>query len=95
MPPAKGPLWKYFIAGTKQNGSHIRAHCQDYIEKKNHDPSGVSQLLAVPRYADLLENDAGASENEEGMNLKPRSGLVKSCAGWQKEMAKWVVDEQT
>ena len=36
----------------------------------------------------------GASENEEGMNLKPWSGLVKLRAGWQKEMAKWVVDEQ-
>jgi len=34
MPSTKGPLWNYFIAGTKQNGSHVRAHCCGCIEKK-------------------------------------------------------------
>ena len=34
------------------------------------------------------------SENEEEPDPKPRSGLVKSRAGWRKEMAKWVQDEQ-
>jgi hypothetical protein len=33
MPPPKGILWKYFLAGEKQNSSHIRAHCCDCIEK--------------------------------------------------------------
>ena len=34
MPPSKGILWNYFLAGNKQNGSHIRAHCRGCIEKK-------------------------------------------------------------
>jgi hypothetical protein len=61
---------------------------------KNHDPTGISQLLAVPWYADLLEDDAEASANDKEPNPKPRSGLVKSRAGWRREMANWVQDEQ-
>jgi hypothetical protein len=34
MPPTKGILWNYFLAGEKQNGSHIRAHCRGCIEKE-------------------------------------------------------------
>ena len=34
------------------------------------------------------------SENEEEPVLKPQSGLVKLGAGWCKEIAKWVQDEQ-
>ena len=34
MPSSKGPLWKYFLAGAKQNGSHVRAHCRGCIEKQ-------------------------------------------------------------
>ena len=34
MVPTKGILWTYFLAGEKQNGSHIRAHCWGCIEKE-------------------------------------------------------------
>jgi hypothetical protein len=34
MPPSKGILWNYFLAGEKQNGSHMRAHCRGCIEKE-------------------------------------------------------------
>ena len=44
------------------------------------------ELLAVPRYADLLEEDV---REEEGL----QSALVKSRDGWRKEMTKWVQDE--
>lgn len=27
MPPTKGPLWKFFHAGEKQNSSHYKAYC--------------------------------------------------------------------
>ncbi|KAG6908652.1 hypothetical protein DXG01_003745 [Tephrocybe rancida] len=33
MPPPKGPIWEYFIAGDKQNESHVHAHCRGCIEK--------------------------------------------------------------
>ena len=54
---------------------------EEWTKRKNHDPTGVSQLLAVPRYADLLEDGANVSENEEEPDPKPWSGLVKSRAG--------------
>ena len=57
---------------------------------QHHDPIGISQLLAVPWYADLLEDDAEVSANDEKPNPEPRSGLVKLHAGWWREMAKWV-----
>ena len=67
---------------------------EEWTKCKNHDPTGISQLLAVPWYADLLEDGTDVSENEEEPVLKPWSGLVKLGAGWCKEMAKWVQDEQ-
>ena len=70
---------------------------EERAKRKNHDPNGVLQLLAVPRYADLLENDADMAEDEgepAPLNPKPQSGLVKSRAAWRKEMAKWVQEEQ-
>jgi hypothetical protein len=47
----------------------------------------------VPRYANLLEEDANASNEEDG-GLRPQLRLVKSCEGWRKEMAKWVQDKR-
>ena len=32
MPPAKGPLWQFFLAGEKQNTAHARAHCYGCLE---------------------------------------------------------------
>ena len=40
MPPMKGPIWEFFLAGEKQNGSHNRAHCRGCVEK--HRPDGAS-----------------------------------------------------
>ncbi len=40
MPPSKGPIWKHFLPGEKQNGSHLRAHCLGCIEKQR--PAGVA-----------------------------------------------------
>jgi hypothetical protein len=62
-------------------------------KRKNHDESKVADLLAVPRYADLLEEAANSGDEEEGTS-KARSGLVKSREGWRNEMARWVQMEQ-
>lgn len=58
--------------------------------------SNVAHLLAVPRYADILEDDADmdTSEDEDLQNPKARSGLIKSRSGWRKGMAKWIQEEQ-
>ena len=54
MPPTKGPLWDHFLAGTKQNGSHIRAHCHGCIERKRpagdiveYDENGNPKLVST------------------------------------------------
>ncbi|KAJ7237891.1 ribonuclease H-like domain-containing protein [Mycena haematopus] len=48
-----------------------------------HDPTTVSGLLSVPRYADAIE----AGDDEDGVQS---SKLVKSGAAWRAEVAKWV-----
>jgi hypothetical protein len=40
MPAPKGPLWKYFLIGSKQNKTHYRAHCIGCIQ--NECPTGVA-----------------------------------------------------
>ncbi|KAF8888469.1 ribonuclease H-like domain-containing protein [Gymnopilus junonius] len=80
-------------------GADIRAlhkeagFIEECTKRKNHDDAKVAKLLVVPRYADLVEEEANLSnEKEEGIS-KAQSGLVKSREGWQKEMAKWVQTE--
>ncbi|KAF8964926.1 ribonuclease H-like domain-containing protein [Flammula alnicola] len=65
---------------------------EDRAKRQNHEKARVAELLAVPRYADLLE-DAGETAEDEEPSKCP-SGLVKSREGWRKEMAKWVQEEQ-
>ena len=62
-------------------------------KRQNNDKSSISELLAVPRYADLVEEDAETSEEEPGHG-KTRTGVVKSCEGCRKEMKKWVEEER-
>jgi len=62
-------------------------------KRKNHDEASVTDLLAVPRYADLLEEEPHASGDEEGLS-KHQSALIKSREGWRKEMGKWVQEER-
>ncbi|KAF5387115.1 hypothetical protein D9615_001638 [Tricholomella constricta] len=65
----------------------------DRVKRQNHDQRKVAELLAVPRYADLLEEDDNSSEDNEPAERR-RSGLIKSREAWQGEMAKWIQDEQ-
>ena len=43
----------------------------------------------MPQYTDLLEDEGDISEAAES-----QLGLIKSCKGWWKEMAKWVEEER-
>jgi len=62
-------------------------------KRQNHDKTKVSELLTVPRYADLVKEHAETSE-EEPDHGKTRSGLIKSREGWWKAMKKWVEEER-
>ncbi|KAJ7903186.1 ribonuclease H-like domain-containing protein [Mycena leptocephala] len=53
-----------------------------------HDPTKVSGLLSVPRYADALEAD-----EDEGEGPRP-SKLIRSAAAWRVEVNKWVRSAQ-
>lgn len=52
-------------------------------KRKNHKSTGIN-LLAVPRYSDLLEDMDAEDESERGR------ALVTSEASWRTEMAKWI-----
>ena len=65
---------------------------EEHGKRQNHEQNKVSELLKVPRYADLLEDDC-PSEDEQELS-RSRSALVKSRAGWRKEMATWVQKAQ-
>ena len=86
-----------------QVGADIRAeHMEvgfitDRTKRTNHDEIKVPELLAVPRYADLVEEDRSAGSSEEENEVRrPRaqSGLVRSRVGWRKEMKKWIREER-
>jgi hypothetical protein len=32
MPPSKGPLWKFYYQGEKQNSSQFKAYCKGCIQ---------------------------------------------------------------
>ena len=60
---------------------------QARAKRQNHDSERIANLLAVPRYADIVE-DNDSVEEERG-----RSNLVKSHGGWRNEMKKWIEQE--
>ncbi|KAJ7157779.1 hypothetical protein C8R46DRAFT_1039997 [Mycena filopes] len=53
------------------------------VARSVHDPTKVSGLLSVPRYADALEADDG------DLTTRPEK-MVKSAAAWRIEVAKWI-----
>jgi hypothetical protein len=77
-------------------GANIRSsqkeagYVEEHAKQQNHEQNTVADLLKVPQYADLLDDNNNADANEDG----EESGLVKSCKGWRKEMAKWVQEVQ-
>ncbi|KAF8878171.1 ribonuclease H-like domain-containing protein [Gymnopilus junonius] len=83
-------------------GASIRAShkeeglVEDHEKRKNHKDSKLGELLVVPRYADLLEEDEGDAADNQSIGGEPqdKSGLVKTQAGWRKEMSKWVQKER-
>ena len=83
----------HYQVGTDIRVSHKEAgFVENRRKRKNHDGAKVADLLAVPWYANLLEEDVNASNEEDG-ELRPRPQLVKTREGWRKEMVKWVQDE--
>jgi hypothetical protein len=83
----------YYQVGVDIRTSQMEAgYIDERGKRKNHDNANGTGLLAVPRYADLLE-EGHTSDKESGLS-KPRSGLVKSRDGWWREMAKWVQEER-
>jgi hypothetical protein len=92
MPPTKGPLWKFYYQGEKQNSSQFKAYCKGCIQQKNYEDNQVQGLLTVPRYADILE--CGAADEEGNDGETPKSALVTSASAWCCELAKWVEEEK-
>jgi hypothetical protein len=80
--------------GANIRSEHIANRLVEARDKrKNHSEDNVSALLAVPRYADVLDGGEG-SENEEGSTQGPRSTLVHSAESWRQVMQKWIEEER-
>ncbi|KAJ7237414.1 hypothetical protein C8J57DRAFT_1529466 [Mycena rebaudengoi] len=74
--------------GSSIRSEHVEAGFIDPRQKrKNHDESRVASLIAVPQYADLLENEESDDEAEE----RTSSRLVNSQGAWRKLYTSWVV----
>jgi hypothetical protein len=56
-------------------------------KRKNHADSRVADLIAVPQYADLLDNE---EESEEDEAEHTSSCLVNSRNAWRKTYVSWV-----
>ncbi|KAK7021681.1 hypothetical protein R3P38DRAFT_3196501 [Favolaschia claudopus] len=79
-------------------GASIRAgHLAEGLRKqreprKNHDVKRVAELIAVPKYADLLEQNEDVDADSDGAEaVKVSSRLVDSQAAWRKVYTHWVV----
>jgi hypothetical protein len=74
--------------GADLRASHKTAgFVQARAKRQNNDSERIAKLLAVPRYADILE-DNDSVEEERG-----QSKLVKSHGVWRTEMKKWIEQE--
>ncbi|EJD46725.1 hypothetical protein AURDEDRAFT_123867 [Auricularia subglabra TFB-10046 SS5] len=74
--------------GAQIRQEHLRDGLREPRDpRKVHDEARAAELLAVPRYADALEQDeAGDEDDIEGTQ---KVALIKSAAAWRKELAKW------
>ncbi|KAK7693997.1 hypothetical protein QCA50_003573 [Cerrena zonata] len=72
---------------------------QDRDKRKNHSDERVQTLLHVPRYGDVLEDDADDSDVGEASTQPStsniRTHLVTSRAAWRRELAKWQQEQLT
>ena len=81
------------VGADIQSSQREEGLVEERAKRKNHEANKVAELLKVPRYADILEDDVDATMDAEGSS-RPKSALVTSCEGWRKEMARWVQEEQ-
>ncbi len=73
-----------------QVGADIRASqkdaglIQERLKRQNHKATRVAELLAVPRYADVIveEKEGAESDTGEGQQQR-RPGLIKSREAWR------------
>lgn len=88
------------ITDSSQVGADIRksqktvGFVEECMKWQNHEQVKVSELLTVPRYADLLEDDIQTSELDKPDVERCQSGLIRSWEGWWKEMLKWIQEER-
>ncbi|KAJ6564768.1 hypothetical protein B0H19DRAFT_942310 [Mycena capillaripes] len=73
--------------GASIRSEHVAAGFVKLREgRKNHDESRVADLIAVPQYADILEND---EESDEEVPARVSTRLVNSGAAWRKLYTSW------
>ncbi|KAK7041329.1 DUF659 domain-containing protein, partial [Favolaschia claudopus] len=85
---------KMFKVGADIRSEHLAAGFRKLREgRKNHDERRVGELIAIPKYADLVEDTAelGTDDDVDGEE-RVSSRLVNSRAAWRKVYTSWAVD---
>ncbi|KAK0432812.1 hypothetical protein EV421DRAFT_1893115 [Armillaria borealis] len=86
-------LQKMSTVSTQQYSLFMKAHMKDRL-CQNHATEQVQQLLAIPHYADTIEEGADMSGSEEE-GAKRKLFLVVSKAAWRHELARWQKSDST
>ncbi|KAJ7774329.1 hypothetical protein DFH07DRAFT_767496 [Mycena maculata] len=74
--------------GASLRREHVAAGFVEPRQKrKNHDDSRVAELIAVPQYADALDNTEDSDEEAEHNS----SHLINSRGAWRRAYASWMV----
>jgi hypothetical protein len=68
----------------------------EHMKWQNHEQAKVAELLMVPQYADLLEDNiqTSPSELDKPEEEQHQLGLMLSWEQWQREMLKWIQEER-
>ena len=81
-------------------GANIRSEhkvnglVESRTKRRNHSEDHISALLAVPRYADVLECGEDSEDEGEGETQGSKSKLVNSARSWRRVMEKWIEKER-
>lgn len=78
--------------GATLRSEHLQAGLWKLRQKRqNHDEDRVSQLLAVPRYEAILDEENGDESDDEESRPRRRA-VITTRKGWREVMQKWVDD---
>jgi hypothetical protein len=77
------------IRSEQDADCHTQSHSRQ--ARRNHSDDRVAELLAVPCYADILENEADPDDDNDGGSKSP---IITSGKSWRQVIEGWRKTEQ-